>query len=209
MIEYPSIQNSNKSPRKHCLAFNKEDGSNIRVAWNPKKGFYQFGSRTMVIDKTHPHLGDSIQIFTDHFAEPLEKIFVDKKSGVKEIIVFGEYFGANSFAGLHKLDEPHKFVLFDILLGNKNREFLKPDKFIRLFADKVETPRVIFTGNLTDQFIEDVRSDKFGLSEGVVCKGTESDGSYRGKMWMCKIKTRAYLNKLMTKFGNEWDKYGE
>lgn len=29
MIEYPSIQNSSKAPRKECVAFNKLDGSNF------------------------------------------------------------------------------------------------------------------------------------------------------------------------------------
>lgn len=209
MIEYPSIMNSSKAPRESCVAFDKLDGSSIRVKWTKKKGFHLFGSRTMLLDKGHPFLGDVVPIFFDYFAEPLEEIFYEEWDDLREIVVFGEYFGENSFAGWHKLDEPHKFVLFDVMLGHKNREFVKPNEFVRIFADKVETPKVIYTGNLTDQFITDVRANKYGLKEGVVCKGTANTGAHRGKMWMCKIKTQEYLDKLKKKFGNGWEKYGE
>lgn len=209
MIEYPSIQNSSKAPRENCVAFNKEDGSNIRIKWTSKKGFHLFGSRTQTFDKGHPFLGDVVPIFMEHFAGPLEEIFAKKWPNLREIVVFGEYFGESSFAGWHEKDEPHKFVLFDVMLGHKNREFVKPNEFVKLFSDKVETPRVVYVGNLTDQFISDVRANKFGLKEGVVCKGTVNTGAYRGKMWMCKIKTQEYLDKLKKKFGDEWTKYGE
>ena len=209
MIEYPSILNSSKAPREHCVAFDKLDGSNIRVKWTKKKGFDLFGSRTMLIDKGHPYLGDVVPIFFDHFAEPLEKIFVDEWPNLREIVVFGEYFGENSFAGWHKLDEPHKFVLFDVMLGHKNREFVKPLEFIKTFSDVVETPRVIYTGNLTDQFIAEVRANKYNTKEGVICKGTANTGAHRGKMWMCKIKTQEYFDKLKKRFGDDWKKYGE
>lgn len=162
-----------------------------------------------MLDKGHPFLGDVVPIFFDHFAEPLEKVFVDEFPNMREIIAFGEYFGENSFAGWHKLDEPHKFVLFDVMLGHKNREFIKPNEFVRTFGDIVEIPRIIYTGNLTDTFIAEVRANKYGLKEGVVCKGTANTGAHRGKMWMCKIKTQEYLDKLKKKFGREWEKYGE
>jgi hypothetical protein len=28
-------------------------------------------------------------------------------------------------------------------------------------------------------------------------------------MWMCKIKTLAYFEKLKTRFKDDWEKYGE
>lgn len=39
MVEYPSIQNSSKAPRKNCIAFEKLDGSNFRAKWTQKNGF--------------------------------------------------------------------------------------------------------------------------------------------------------------------------
>ncbi len=209
MIEYPSIQNSSKAPRQNCVAFDKLDGSSIRVKWTNKNGFTLFGSRTQLIDEKHPFLGDVVSIFTKNFAEPLNSIFRKQWPNHREIIAFGEYLGESSFAGQHKLDEPHKFVLFDVMLGHKNREFIKPNQFIKLFGDVVETPKIIYTGNLSDKFISDVRNNAYNLHEGVVCKGTETTGAARGKMWMCKIKTQAYIQKLKLNFGNEWEKYGE
>lgn len=209
MIEYPSIINSSKAPRENCVAFDKLDGSNIRVKWTKKKGFDLFGSRTQLIDQTHPHLGEVVPIFLKNFAEPLEKIFAKEWADQREIVVFGEYLGENSFAGLHKLDEPHKFVLFDVMIGHKDRSFIKPLEFIKLFSDKVEIPRIVYTGNLTDQFIADVRANKYNTNEGVVCKGLSTSGAYRGKIWMCKIKTQKYLDRLKEKFGQNWTKYGE
>lgn len=52
MIEYPSIQNSSKAPRKNCVAFDKLDGSNFRAKWTAKRGFDTFGTRTQLIDET-------------------------------------------------------------------------------------------------------------------------------------------------------------
>lgn len=209
MIEYPSIINSSKAPRESCIAFTKLDGSNIRVKWTNKKGFDLFGSRTQLIDKGHPLLGDVVPYFFKHYAEPLEKVFKDNWRDLREIIVFGEYLGESSFAGRHVLTEPHKFVLFDVLLGHKNREFIKPDKFVKMFGNIVEIPKIVYVGNLNDQLISDVRQNKFSLKEGVICKGTKTSGAARGKMWMCKIKTQEYLDKLKALFGGEWEKYGE
>jgi len=38
MIKYPSIINSVKAPRSHCIAFDKLDGSNFRAKYTQKKG---------------------------------------------------------------------------------------------------------------------------------------------------------------------------
>jgi hypothetical protein len=39
-------------------------------------------------------------------------------------------------------------------------------------------------------------------AEGVVCKGGEGDG-----LWMVKIKTDAYLERLKQAFGERWEDY--
>jgi hypothetical protein len=208
MIEYPSIINSSKAPRANCVAFDKLDGSNFRAKWTNKRGFHLYGSRTQLIDTSTPILGEAVSIFINTVKEPLEKVFRKEYPNVREIVVFGEFLGENSFAGIH-FNEPHKFVLFDVLVGHKNEFFVKPYDFIKTFGEIVETPRVVYCGNLNDQFIQDVRENKFGLKEGVICKGTVTHGAYRGKQWMCKIKTQEYLNKLKNKFGDEWEKYGE
>lgn len=208
MLEYPSIQNSSKAPRKECLAFDKLDGSNFRAKWTQKRGFDTFGTRTQLIDETSEFWGEMVVVFKNTLEEELDKIFRKEFRNEREIIVFGEFFGDRSFAGRHE-DELHKIVPFDILVGHKNRKFIKPRDFIKLLNDKIEIPKVIYEGNLNEEFISKVRANEYGLMEGVICKGTQSVGNAMGGIWMAKIKTQSYINSLKVKFGDEWEKYGE
>jgi len=210
MIEYPSIDHPSKAPRQPCIAFEKLDGSNIRVKFTQKHGFDLFGSRTQLIDATHPHLGEVIAIFNRDFKPILEPYLKREFPNQREIIVFGEFFGDRSFAGWHDPeDKTKRFVMFDVLLGHKQREFLKPREFVKRFSIMVPTPKVVYEGNLNDQFIQDVREGKIITGEGVVCKGLQTSGAHRGKMWMCKIKTNEYKKRLEEKFKGEWTKYWE
>ena len=209
MIEYPSIINSSKAPRQPCIAFEKYDGSNIRVKYTQKQGFCLFGSRTQLIDQSHPHLGKVVPIFNEQFREPLTRYFKREYPNEREAIVFGEFFGDKSFAGLHDpSDETFRFILFDVLVGHKNRKFIEPRTFVREFSELVPSARVIYEGNLNDSFIQEVRDNKFNLNEGVICKGTMRTGAARGGIWMCKIKTQDYINRLKAR-GFDLDKYGE
>lgn len=211
MIEYPTIINSSKAPRKNCIAFDKLDGSNIRVKWTNNKGFTLFGSRHCLIDNTHPHLGEVVEIFNRDFNNILDNYFRKEKEfrNQREIIVFGEFLGPNSYAGIHNASDKKEFYVFDVLVGHKNQYFISPQEFVKTIANIVQTPKVVYSGNLNDQFIADVRNNKYNLKEGVICKGTEKSGAFRGKIWMCKIKTQAYLDSLKAKFGAEWEKYAE
>ena len=62
---------------------------------------------------------------------------------------------------------------------------------------------------MNEQLILDVRNNIYGLKEGVICKGTETNGAFSGNQWMCKIKTFEYLEKLKIVFKDEWEKYAE
>ena len=211
MIEYPSILASSKAPRQPCIAFEKLDGSNIRVKYTQKKGFALFGSRTQMFDKSHPFLGSAVDIFYRDYENPLVELIEDWFPNEREVIAFLEFFGDKSFAGWHEPDDTTKrLVLFDIMLGHKNRKFLMPQEFVKLCQGKMTIPRIIYQGNLNDDLINDVRSGKYDVEEGVICKGTEKTGAYRGGVWMAKIKTQKYLDRLFGKFGEEGvDKYGE
>ena len=210
MKEYPSIINSSKAPRKSCIAFDKLDGSNIRVKYTAKRGFDLFGSRTQLIDKTHPHLGEVVDIFMRDFSEPLTKIFVDEFRNEREHIVYGEFLGDKSFAGIHVEGDPKRFVMFDVLIGHKNSKFMQPREFIKTFGGKVAIPRVIYEGNMSDGLIADVRAGKYDVFEGVLCKGNERSGAFAGGVWMCKIKTQKYLDMLFSRYGADGiKKFGE
>jgi hypothetical protein len=212
MIEYPSIMSSAKAPREPCIAFDKLDGSNVRVKYTGNKGFHLFGSRTQMFDKGHPFLGAAVDIFYRDFENPLVDLIEDNFPNEREVIAFLEFFGDQSFAGWHEPNDPTKrLVCFDIMVGHKNRKFLMPQEFVKLTEKyKVTAPRVMYVGNLNEQLITDVRSGKYAVTEGVVCKGTQKTGAHRGGIWMCKIKTQAYLDKLFNRYGDEGlKKYGE
>jgi len=202
-----------KAPREHCIAFDKLDGSSVRVKYTNKKGFHLFGSRTQMFDKGHPFLAPAISYFYEHFENPLVDLIENEFPNEQEVIVFLEFFGDKSFAGWHDPEDTTKrLVLFDIMIGHKNRKFLLPQDFIELCHGKMTIPRLIYRGNLNDAFIQAVREDVYGLNEGVVCKGTRRTGAHRGGVWMAKIKTQAYLyfDRLNAKFGAEGvHKYGE
>lgn len=211
MIEYPHIMPSSKAPREPCVAFFKYDGSNIRVKYTNKQGFAWFGSRTQTFNEGHPFLGEAVPIFRAKYENKLVDLIEQNFPNEREVIAFLEFFGPNSFAGYHVKEDLKDLVLFDILVGHKNRKFLMPNEFIEL-ADSVgaQRPRVVYAGNLSDQFIQDVRDGKYDVVEGVVCKGIIRTGAHRGGMWMAKVKTQSYLNRLKLKFGEkEAEKYGE
>lgn len=209
MIEYPTIHQASKAPREPCIGFNKHDGSNIRVKYTQKKGFCLFGSRHELFDHTHPHLAQVIPVFQERFAPQLTELFKKDKRfrDERELIVFGEFFGPNSFAGVHKKEDPKEFVMFDLMFIKKGfNEFMPPNEFVNTFQEKVRIAEVVHTGNLTDQVIEDVKGNTT-LEEGVVFKGLTKTGAARGKIWMAKVKTRRYLQSLKDKFGLDWELY--
>lgn len=211
MIEYPSILPSSRGPKQNCFAFDKLDGSNIRVKYTNKKGFALFGSRTQLFDKGHPFLGEAVEIFQRDFENHLVDLIEKNWPNEREVIAFLEFFGPKSFAGWHEKEDPKQLVLFDLLIGHKNRKFLLPQEFVKLTsAHNLKTPRIIYEGNYTDQLVKDVREGKYDVFEGVICKGTTRTGAFRGGVWMAKIKTLKYLDLLKNKFGEEEaKKYGE
>jgi hypothetical protein len=204
MIEYPSIINSSKAPRKDCIAFDKIDGSNIRIKYTPKQGFCLFGTRTQLIGENDNTLWvKALHIFKEKYEQVLLDKFKKNKDyrDFREITVFGEFHGPNSFAGIHSEADLDKLdiTFFDVLLGHKQRKFVHPKTFVKDFSGIIPIPNIIYEGKLNDEFIADVRANKFNLNEGVICKGTETSGAFCGNIWMCKIKTQDYFDRLKAK----------
>lgn len=197
----------NKAPRSQCVAFYKYDGSNIRCEWSKKKGWYKFGSRTVLIDRTAP-LGDSIDIFLRTYGEALEKIFIDNKRfrEAQNITVFCEYFGDNSFAGQHDPDDEKYVILLDVSIHKKG--IMSPIDFLRTFY-MVDTPPVIYTGNFSNEFIQGVKDGKYPVNEGVVAKGLLSKRKDGHNLWMAKCKTRSWMERLKTKAEESPEKFDQ
>jgi hypothetical protein len=124
---------------------------------------------------------------------------MDYYRNIQNFIVFCEWYGPNSFAGRH-IDpkDQMNLVLFDVNPVTKG--FVDPKRFIEDFGH-MEIPRLIHHGNLNQEFINSVKRNDYGLMEGVVCKAKAQDKSHQ--IWMVKIKTDDWLDRLKNKFGEK------
>jgi RNA ligase len=198
MKAYPSITTKIDFSKPYHV-FNKYDGSNIRAEWNPKKGFYKFGSRTQLLTPDQAVLYPSIEVFMNKYSEQLSSRF--SKAKYENAIAFFEWFGPNSFAGSHP--DPvsdMKPVVIDISIYKKG--ILPPEKFID-FMDNLEIPEVLHIGRISEELFQSVRNSTLpgmGL-EGVVIKGEYSQKE--GGPIMAKIKSNAWLDALKVRCGND------
>ncbi len=202
MKEYPSISRLNSSHiGRSCLAFVKYDGSNLRWEWSKKRGWYKFGTRHHLFDKSDADFGVAIDLFMN-MAPQIEEVIKENFPGVQQITAFTEFYGPSSFAGHHIRGEGKTLRLFDICPYKKG--ILGPREFLKYFGKYPFSPGVIYDGPLTQEFVDGVRSGKYPVVEGVVCKGGEGH-----HLWMVKIKTDSYRKKLVDSFGPHWQKYWE
>jgi hypothetical protein len=194
------------------VAFEKYDGTNLHWVWDREFGWITFGTRrdSFSLDDrgaeefaaAHPGLGDAPALFLREIGPALEAVFKGNANyDAPEITAFTEFFGPNSFAGMHKGDDPKRLVLFDVVAGGG---IVGPEQFVRDFAE-LPIARVVYRGRLTGQFADDVRNSKYGVAEGVVCKG----GGGGADLWMVKIKTYAYMERLKQAFQERWEEYWE
>ena len=102
---------------------------------------------------------------------------------------------------MHKQGDRKQLVLFDV---ETDRGMVVPDRFIQDFA-KLNIARAIYRGKLNGKFMDDVRSGKYSVNEGVVCKGSDRANN----LWMVKIKTNAYMQRLQEAFQDDWENYWE
>lgn len=209
MKEYPHINYWDKGIfGENVYAFDKLDGSNIRVEWDRRTakksnfsgGFTKFGTRTQIISKTNQHFGDSVDIFLEKYCDDLNKVFFSEKyfRNIDKVTLFLEYFGPSSFAGFHNLKEKKDVVLFDVCPYRKG--FLSPKLFVEYFGH-LHIPDVVYIGNYNKELIQDIKNNT-ELKEGVVCKGVRKTKG-NDIVWMTKIKTNNWLDRLKNKYGEE------
>lgn len=197
---YPKIpENSNKFHSK-CIAFEKYDGTNMHWIWNAHNG-WRFGTRRTQFPlnkkgisdfvKEHPELANAPHLFNDYWRD---KLTIDNNTYhyyYREFTFFTEFYGPNSFAGGHSVEDAHnetqELILFDVA---QNGKLIPPDKFIEWYKG-YSIARVVYEGKYSGQFAEDVRKGKYDVNEGVVVKGIVDD-----EVFMTKIKTNDYLKKL-------------
>lgn len=211
MLYYPKMPGSRDAPSGRCVAFEKLDGTNLHWTWERDFGWHAFGTRRdefnllpdgiAAFDKAHPGLEDAAAIFLRDVAEPLGAV-LRESADYTSVKVFTEYLGPNSFAGSHSPTDPKELVLFDVWVDGHG--FLGPRQFVADFGH-LHIPRVVYDGKLTGTFLEAVREGKYGVAEGVVVKG----GTGGDDVWMFKVKTYAYLERLKRSFGARWEEFWE
>lgn len=214
MLHYPKMPGSGEAPLERCVAFEKYDGTNLHWDWDRDFGWHAFGTRRDQFDLTpagiaaftakHAHLHEAPALFLNTLAAPLEAVLRENPDYAEcaAVKAFTEFLGPNSFAGLHRAEDPKELRLFDV--EREPGGFVGPWQFVQDFA-ALSIARVVYQGKLTGQFAEDVRRGKYGVAEGVVCKG----GAGGDDVWRVKIKTYAYLAKLKAAFADRWEDYWE
>jgi hypothetical protein len=183
---------------KEFYWFPKFDGQNFRAEWNKKRGWYKFGSRNDLVDSTNPYWKPVIELFMDTAGKNYNSILTGYN--VTRCIAFFEYWGPNSFAGVHKEGDSMGFTLIDIKVDKKG--FTRPGVYTS-YLDKSD-PVIC---NYTQELIETVNNYVWGEGqtepihrvctfEGVVGKRMEGN-----QLIMVKVKTNAWKQRVRDRFG--------
>ena len=197
MKDYSSIEYYGDYWGLPIIAFDKLDGSNIRFEYSQKRGFYKFGTRRVMMDRTNEDFGFAIDLFLNKYADGLEKIFKSKDyRNIQSFVCFAELVGKNSAFGQHEFgSDEFDIVLFDVDAYKKG--FIPPRQFVKDFG-ALGIPKVVYDGNLNMEFVKAIKENKYDLSEGVICKGVIKTKKNEG-LYYCKIKTNDWFDRLRSK----------
>jgi len=200
MIAYPSINYYGDYWGLPIYAFDKLDGSNLRFEFNRKRGFYKFGTRNTLIDENHEVFGEGVRVFLEKYSDGLEQVFKSKDyRNIQSFVCFGEFYGPNSQFGQHIPEDIKDVVLFDVMPHKS--DFIKPKEFINNFGH-LGIPRIVYQGNLNMELVNDIKTNKYNLTEGIIGKGVV--GSKKSEyVYQCKIKTDDWFDRLRTLGGDK------
>ena len=197
MKDYPSIPHLVASGLlgKSFHTFAKVDGSNLRAQWNPKRGFYKFGTRTQLLSPSDSVFGPALPLFHDTLAHQLDAIA--RKQRWTDLVVFLEFAGVRSFAGSHLSDDPKSLYLLDV--APHKQGIMGPVRFLELFGD---LPHPTYLGYQVwdSAFVSAVSKGSLpGMSfEGVVGKAGE-----RHQLRFVKTKSQAWIDAVRARYSPE------
>lgn len=216
MKQYPTITNKIQGSGNFYI-FEKLDGSNIRAEWHPRKGFWKFGSRHVLIDRSHEFLGEAVDLIKAQ--EDMFSRYVGSRRW-ESVVAFFEFWGPNSFAGLHEKEE-HHCSLIDVSVHR--RGLLRPKDFTDVFGiggmgktpNFMDVAALLDITHVTDGLVSAVRNSEFmehqlsgqRIFEGVVCKGTPRKPSHPPLMF--KIKSNAWLDAVKERYKDDPKKLKE
>jgi len=204
MQDYVSIPRGYIVKGKPIYAFDKLDGTQIRVEWNKKRKFWKYATKKHLISKSNGTYGEACYLIKEKYERDLHDVFV--KERFQKAIIFCEFYGDSSFAGRHNDDEEHYVTLFDIRV--KGKGILQPKEFIRL-TKGIDTAKLLYHGNANEPFIESVRNRTLeGMTlEGVVCKSQEYKSF--GIPIMFKLKSTDWYKRLVAHCSGDEKLYEE
>jgi hypothetical protein len=190
MKQYRSIS-KDVNPSVLIYAFDKLDGSNIRVEWDRKLGFHKFGSRKKLLQGGEDHvLAEAVALIQQQYGAALGAAFHEKRYLM--VTCYFEFLGANSRFGQHA-PEAHRVLLLDIEVYKKG--YLPPSQMLAEFG-QYGMPDLLYTGLADEAFCKSVKLGKLpGIThEGVVCKSDACDRHRQPIVF--KVKTDAWLAAL-------------
>lgn len=217
----PRIQDFGGLNGEMVYGFNKLDGQNFCVRYNPKnEEFGPFGSRTVSVDEGSIQFGDVVKYFKESRIPDILRTIVKKNSvkkgvfnGVEEITFFFEWYGENSFAGKHQDGDEMELALIDVFL--KKRGYMEPKDFVDMFyRTPLRVADLVYKGPLNKEIISAVQNidsvrpvclddamPSAVIKEGVVFKrSTLLKGQRRPSV---KVKTKWWLDKLHSMYSEE------
>jgi hypothetical protein len=197
MKSYPSIKRyrDDRYLGFEGHTFAKLDGSNLRFEWDPKKGWYRFGSRRRLLEETHQEFGCSLQMFQNDFATSFEKIAVDQKW--PGIVVYCEFWGENSFAGEHESKDAKFLTPIDVAIYKKG--LMSPTDFINAFDDQFDL-QYLGVQTWDQEFVTAVQTSNL---PGMAFEGVIGKTGAGHKRLAIKLKSNAWISKVLNQYGEE------
>ncbi len=74
---------------------------------------------------------------------------------------------------------------------------MSPNDFVKIFGH-LKIPEIIYQGNFNERFIQGVRHSYYPVEEGIVAKGNLPHGRHPHNLWMAKVKTKKWIDRLKT-----------
>lgn len=202
MKEYPSIAGSTGQAfvdLGDAYVFDKLDGSNLRFEVALKKGLVKQGTRRRLFDLSDPVFAEAIAVFNSTLLESVQKLIKDNRW--ERTIVFTEFWGENSFAGLHEASDKKHLSIFDINPYKKG--ILGPREFLKLTEKELPFPLTAkFLGrhHWTRGFVEKVW---YGQLPDVTLEGVVGKIGEGHSLQMAKAKTKSWVDKVHEKLSPE------
>ncbi len=166
----------------------KIDGTNIRIMWDGHR--ISYGGRTEAANIPAHLMNRLLELFGN---EETEQLF-EQTFGEKEVILFGEGYGAKiqKVGGLYRSDA--SFILFDVMINGNYQPRAMVEQAARQFG--LEVVPIVLVGTIADAvtFVKEKPMSTIGKApmEGVVGRPMVELNDRCGNRLIVKIKVRDF-----------------